>query len=371
MKNICHVLIAFGNKNQNYTTALLNSLNNLSSSCHFVYCHAKLEDSRYINIIQSKSLSRWKSYLLIFKLSLRDSKFKKLYHQIGYTKIYKWLLLINQEIDVIHVHHMHIIPVEILDYFKSKNVNIIVSLRGRDLLLNTKNEKNYLELLNKLELASSIHTISNYMACNLKSRFQFSCEVIYRGIVMPEKENIKKTNPKSNSIKAIAVGRLVWEKGHIYLLESIIRLIKKGQPIELDIFGDGPLLEFLNFRINQLGLENNIALKGYVANNKLKTLYKNYNVALQPSLSEALSNGLMDFMVHNLPCVVSSAGGMNEIIVHGENGFVFNILNPSEIDDYIIKAANMDFKKLKAFNDTYKNKFDHRIEVKKLDNLYV
>jgi glycosyltransferase involved in cell wall biosynthesis len=188
---------------------------------------------------------------------------------------------------------------------------------------------------------------------------------------MPKNENIKKTNPTSNSIKAIAVGRLVWEKGHIYLLESIIRLIKKGQPIELDIFGDGPLLEFLNFRINQLGLENNIALKGYIANNKLKTLYKNYNVALQPSLSEALSNGLMDFMVHNLPCVVSSAGGMNEIIVHGENGFVFNILNPSEIDDYIIKAANMDFKKLKAFNDTYKNKFDHRIEVKKLDNLYV
>jgi glycosyltransferase involved in cell wall biosynthesis len=370
MKKICHVLIVYGNKNQNYTTELLKGLNNSDSNYHFVYSHAQLRASEGINVFQSKDLSRFKSFLLLISLYIKDQEFRVLYNQVGYKKIYKWLILINLEVDVIHIHHLHAVPKEVIVYLKKKKIRLIASLRGRDLIVNTKDKLKADDVLKKLKLMSVIHSISHYMAFELKSKFEMSSEIIYRGIQMPEELNLKKSNLVTDSIKILAVGRLDWEKGHIYLIESISRLVKKGHKITLDIYGDGPLMEFLNFRIDQLGLNDHIILKNYVDNSKLKLLYKNYNLALQPSLTEALSNGLIDFMIHDLPCVISNEGGMKEIIIHGRNGFVFNIQNPTEMDDYIFEALKIDFNKLKEFNDVHKKKFYIKNEIKALEDLY-
>jgi glycosyltransferase involved in cell wall biosynthesis len=371
MKKIGHVLIAYGNKNQNYTTQLLRDLSNFSSNYHFVYCHAKLKKNDGLDVFQSKSLTLFKSFLLLFKLHLKDQKFKQLYNQLGYKNLYKWLLFIDQDPEVIHIHHLHVVPQEILIYFRSKGKRLIASVRGRDLLINTNDKIKSDQLFKKLELVNAVHTISDFMSYSLKTKFGLKSEIIYRGIQMPLGENVKKTNHTQDTINAIAVGRLVWEKGHIYLIDSVSRLLAKGYAIYLDIYGDGPLMEFLNFRINQLGLTNYITLKGYVKNEKLKPLYKNYNLAVQPSLSEALSNGLIDFMIHNLPCVVSDAGGMKEVIVHKKNGLVFNILNPIEMDDFILEAVNIDFTGLIAFNNHHKAKFDIKNEISELEELYM
>jgi glycosyltransferase involved in cell wall biosynthesis len=209
------------------------------------------------------------------------------------------------------------------------------------------------------------------MEKELKSKFNLDSRIIYRGLNDPLRKNVKVSNEVLDVIKIIIVGRLVWEKGHIYIIESLNRLILKGYKFSIDIYGDGPLKEFLNFRIIQLGLVKSINLKGYVNNNKLKTIYKNYNLAVQPSLSEALSNGLIDFMMHDLPCVVSNVGGMTEVIIDNKNGVVFDISKFSDIDDAILLALDLNFLELKKFNNLHKTKFERKYEVKQLNNLYV
>ena len=110
------------------------------------------------------------------------------------------------------------------------------------------------------------------------------------------------------------VGRLVWEKGHIFLLESILKLKKRGFTLQVDIYGDGEFHEMLQYRIEQLNLEKEVNLKGFLNNLELKKIYKDYDVFVQPSMSEALSNALVDAMLCNLPCVITKVGGMPEII---------------------------------------------------------
>jgi glycosyltransferase involved in cell wall biosynthesis len=92
---------------------------------------------------------------------------------------------------------------------------------------------------------------------------------------------------------------------------------------------------------------------------------------VQPSLSEALSNGLIDFMMHDLPCVVSNVGGMTEVIIDNKNGIVFDISQPSDLDDSILLALDLNFIELKKFNNLHKTKFERKYEVKQLNNLYV
>jgi glycosyltransferase involved in cell wall biosynthesis len=371
MKTICHTLIAYGNKNQSYTTQLLDSLNDFDENYHFVFCHVSLKTNEGIDVIQSKNLSIWKSFLCFLKLYFTDNNFKNLLKQLGFRKTRKWLELLCLKIDVLHLHHLHALPKELIDYFYNKEIKLITTLRGRDLLINTKEEIYVNEVFYKLKKMSAIHTISNYMEKELKSKFNLSSRIIYRGLNEPLKKDVKVSNEVLDVIKIIIVGRLVWEKGHIYIIESLNRLILKGYKFSIDIYGDGPLKEFLNFRIIQLGLVKSINLKGYVNNNKLKTIYKNYNLAVQPSLSEALSNGLIDFMMHDLPCVVSNVGGMTEVIIDNKNGIVFDISQPSDLDDSILLALDLNFIELKKFNNLHKTKFERKYEVKQLNNLYV
>lgn len=369
-KKICHILISYGNKNQKYTQDLLENLNESSNDEHFIYCHRNHFDSAKIQSVVSVKQPKVKALFQLIKLCALSGDFRKLAKKLSSRNIYKWLWLISYKIDVVHIHHSHAIPTEVIQYFKDQGVKIIITLRGRDLLVNTENVIEFEHLKNKIGLADEIHCISHFMQNKLFQLYGLKATVIYRGLQLPGNDAIKMEHTPSFTIKIIAAGRLVWEKGHIYLIESIHRLIKEGYLFQVDIYGDGDLKEFLQFRINQLGIDKIINLKGFVENATLKKLYKNYDFAVQPSLSEALSNGLIDFMFHNLPCVITDVGGMTEVIEHKKNGIVFAKENMLLLDDAILNIKNIDFQEMIHYNKAISNKFTSKSEVDGLLKLY-
>ena len=54
---------------------------------------------------------------------------------------------------------------------------------------------------------------------------------------------------------------------------------------------------------------------------------------------------MWDFSYHNLPVVISNAGGMSEIIENNYNGIHFNILEPESLDSAIIRCLHIDKEK--------------------------
>ncbi len=369
-RKVCHLLILYGNKNQKYTQNLLENINKHSDDEHFIYCHGKYFTPNKIRLIVSVKQSKFKALLQFIYLFISDRNFRKLSKKLSKRDIYKWLWLIANKIDVLHIHHEHAILNDVIQYFKDQGVKIIISLRGRDLLINSKDVKGYKLLKSKLILADEIHCISHFMKNELLRLYGINAKVIYRGRHLPNKENIKLFLNNNDTIKIIAAGRLVWEKGHIYLIESIYRLLNEGYLFEVDIFGEGNLKEFLQFRINQLGLEKIIHLKGFLEGATLRSSYKNYDIAVQPSLSEALSNGLIDFMFHNLPCVITDTGGMSEIIKDKKNGIVINKKNMLQLDKAILNAKKINFEGLLKYNNEIRDKFTSNKEVEGLLKLY-
>lgn len=369
-KKVCHLLVAYGNKNQKYTGDLIEKLNNSSSDEHFIYCHRKHSNSEHTRVVVSVDQPKINAIFQFLHLYATDNEYRKLSKRLTKRNIYKWLWLIAYKIEVIHIHHAHAISIEVIEYFKAKGIKTIISLRGRDLLVNTQNATEAELLKNKLILADEVHCISHYMKDELLKLFGLHAKVVYRGLQLPQKADVKQNQRQSDIIKIIAAGRLDWDKGHIYLIESISRLVEKGYLCEVDIFGEGELEEFLQFRINQLGLEKVIHLKGFLDNPALRSIYKNYDIAVQPSLTEALSNGLIDFMFHNLPCVITNADGMPEIIEHGRNGIVFKKENMLDLDWAILEARHIDFENLIRYNSEIREKFTSEREVGGLLKFY-
>ncbi|WP_299116128.1 glycosyltransferase family 4 protein [uncultured Winogradskyella sp.] len=369
-RNICHIVKAFGNKNQTYTKDLLELLNTTSNDNHFVFCHRLFVKTDRITVFTIKQYNRIQFLLIHLKLYTFDSDYRDLSKVLPLSVLQKWIVLCINKPDILHLHHMHAIPLPLLRYFKCNKVKVIMSLRGRDLLIDTQNETQQILLKQKLSLADIVHNISAYMSTYLKDQLHIESKVIYRGQELPKAKNIKTDFDKTDVIRLIAVGRLEWVKGHIYSIESVHRLRQKGYNVTLDIYGDGSLKEYFNYRINQLELQDSISLKGHLDNKELKEHYKNYDVALQPSLSEALSNGLVDLMMHNLPCVITNVGGMPEVIVHQKSGVVISVNDMVALDNAILEANSMNFDELRLHNETHKKQFSRDVELKEFNKLY-
>ncbi|WP_298533192.1 glycosyltransferase family 4 protein [uncultured Algibacter sp.] len=378
--DVLHVIRTFGDKDQPYTTNLLNSINTISSLKHAVISDLIYESSSNIEIlsISSSRINKFQIENIPFIVRCLNNQYLK-ESIVGFSfkkkiKFFlKWKNLILSDPKVVHLHHLHVIDSNILAYLNAKKVPIVCSLRGRDLLINTRNHQGNKAFKNHLNSFSHLHVISTFLKKKLfKINDKINTSVVYRGGSPPLFENIKKefNVDLKKEIKVIVIGRLVWEKGHIYILECIKRLKNRDVNIKVDIYGDGSFYEFMEYRISQLGLTDCICLKGYMENRLLQKKYKEYDFSIQPSLSEALSNGLLDLAFHNIPCIISNVGGMPEIIEDGINGVVFDIENVETLDDAIFRIINLDFQVLCSYNELLRKNFSLDKEVNGFELIY-
>lgn len=91
------------------------------------------------------------------------------------------------------------------------------------------------------------------------------------------------------------------------------------EQVEFEWAGTGPCLEEAR-RIADLTVPGRIRFPGW--SNDLEPVYRKARVFLQMSDTEALGLSVVDALRHGLPCVVSDAGGLPEVVHDGVNGFV-------------------------------------------------
>jgi len=118
-----------------------------------------------------------------------------------------------------------------------------------------------------------------------------------------------------------AIGRLDPVKGFDYLITAVEQLSKTlSRPFVLLIAGDGPSRQVLADQISRAGLNTHVMLLGYQSDVQL--IYDALDIAVVSSLCEALPYSLLEAMSNELPVVATSVGGIPEVVVPGETGFL-------------------------------------------------
>jgi glycosyltransferase involved in cell wall biosynthesis len=111
------------------------------------------------------------------------------------------------------------------------------------------------------------------------------------------------------------------EKGVDTLVEAFASLTRKAPAAGLLLVGGGPLQVRLEARIRELGLEDRVYFAGPVTD--VLPWLRRMDIFVLPSLSEALSNSLLEAMSVGCPAVASQAGGNPELVRDGETGYLF------------------------------------------------
>lgn len=190
-----------------------------------------------------------------------------------------------------------------------------------------------------------IVAVSNYV----KNRMVFSApflkdkiKVIYNGIDL-EKFNLKvndrnkflkEFNLKSNVTTIGIIGQISEGKGHFWLLKAIEILKKRYKNFKLFIVGKGVLSEKLRNFAKQLSLEEYLIWTGFRWDTEY--FYRNIDIIVVPSKSEALGLVLMEAMALKKPVICSNTGAFPEIVENNVNGIIVEYDNENQLAEKIL-----------------------------------
>ena len=130
------------------------------------------------------------------------------------------------------------------------------------------------------------------------------------------------------------LARLDAVKGHKYLIEAAEAL--KEQKMKILIAGTGDMEPKLKEMVKQKKLENTVLFTGFISDVKpfLNILDLQVNVSYG---TEATSLALLEGMSLGIPAVVSNYGGNPGVVIHGENGYLFESQNTTDLIKYLKK----------------------------------
>jgi colanic acid/amylovoran biosynthesis glycosyltransferase len=136
---------------------------------------------------------------------------------------------------------------------------------------------------------------------------------------------------KATPLHIITTGSLIWRKGYEYALLAVRQLVDEQVPICLDIIGDGRERQRLLYTIQDLGLQEVVHIHGCLAPEQVRDKLQQAHVFLLASLSEGISNAVLEAMACGLPIVTTDCGGMREAVTDGIEGFIVPVRDPQAI----------------------------------------
>lgn len=130
---------------------------------------------------------------------------------------------------------------------------------------------------------------------------------------------------EEDSIVIGTIGRLQPVKDQATLIRAFAELIKVYPEIStrmrLVIVGDGPLSGSLRSLAATLGVDKQTWFPG--ALNKVPEVLRTFDIFVLPSLSEGISNTILEAMASGLPVIATAAGGNLELVQDGHSGRFF------------------------------------------------
>jgi glycosyltransferase involved in cell wall biosynthesis len=116
------------------------------------------------------------------------------------------------------------------------------------------------------------------------------------------------------------VAALVPHKGQKHLVEAAALVMRDVPDARFIIAGEGELRESLERQIREHHLEKHVFLAGFRPD--VLSLHKAFDIFVMSSVTEGLGTSLLDAMAAGKPIVATRAGGIPEVVVDGETGYL-------------------------------------------------
>jgi glycosyltransferase involved in cell wall biosynthesis len=136
----------------------------------------------------------------------------------------------------------------------------------------------------------------------------------------------------------VCVGRLCEAKGQLLLIAAAARLKAAGIECELVLAGDGPMRVEIEELIDEHGLNSQVRITGWISSDDVRSEILAARALILPSFAEGLPVVLMEAMALRRPVLSTYVAGIPELVVPGENGWLFPAGSIEELVEAMVKC---------------------------------
>ena len=139
-------------------------------------------------------------------------------------------------------------------------------------------------------------------------------------------------------MSVLMTGTLIWFKGHEYALQALA-LARRETPIQLRIIGSGPEMQRARYTARDLGIDHAVQMLGSCSPARVRDELRAADAFLLSSLSEGISNAVLEAMACGLPVVTTDCGGMPEVVRDGVEGRVVPVRDVQAMATALVELA--------------------------------
>lgn len=284
--------------------------------------------------------------------------------------------LIDESFDIVHTNNLCGFSVAVWDWAVGNKIPIVHTTR--DYYLMNPNSKLYrrgnnhspntidslfFSILKKIksQKVTSFVGISNYIKnIHVENGFFKNSKnyVVYNGISSPTGDILLEgKTKKTNDIIVGYLGRVESSKGIEILLQAIQE--KEEQSILIKVAGKGgsDYLKYLQSKYSKLKVE-------FLGSVNIADFFPQIDFLVVPSMwNEPFGRVVIEANSYGVPVIGSNRGGIPEIIIENETGFIFNSEQASSLSDVVDRIQKMDIReyelmKIRCKSHSYKFKSD-------------
>jgi glycosyltransferase involved in cell wall biosynthesis len=178
----------------------------------------------------------------------------------------------------------------------------------------------------------------------------------------------------------VQAGRLIEKKGLSVALHAFASFLGQYPNSTLTIAGEGPLLGELQDLARALKIDKRISFTGFISQDELRDILYGSHIFLHPSETgrdgnqEGIPNSMLEAMASGLPVFATQHGGIPEAIENGVSG----VLVPERDHEALARALLNAVQEPGSLSqiacagaDAVAQKFDQRIQVPRLEDIYL
>ena len=179
-----------------------------------------------------------------------------------------------------------------------------------------------------MDAAGLIITETDYAARFLRERFSRRANHVHRIYNGLDFAEFGRADFASAPPLIISIGRLIPKKGFADLIRACALLAERGKAFRCEIIGEGPLESDLRQQVHELHLQSSVVLTGPKPQTHVRARLASANVFVLPSVVDPdggmdnLPTVIMEAMATGLPVVSTAVGGISEMLMENETGFL-------------------------------------------------
>ncbi|MEN0643145.1 1,4-alpha-glucan branching protein domain-containing protein [Alkalicoccobacillus gibsonii] len=247
----------------------------------------------------------------------------------------------RHHIDLIHAHDW-LVSVAAIGLKQKLQIPIIATIHATE-QGRMKGKLNQRQVLIKAKEERLMHEAKRIIVCSESMKHELNSQ--YRVVksklsIIPNASRFSEkvgSRACSPTVNLFSFGRLVPEKGFQFLLEAMQLLKKRGYDIQLQLAGEGPYYDRLSQLTESLKLTKHVSFKGFLQATECLAQLEEADIVVVPSLYEPFGLSALEAMSVGKPVIASSVGGLKELIIHKENGLLFEPGNVNELAQQIVR----------------------------------